>query len=57
MALAACHRRSPVRSDDAPNSNIETRPARCGIIATIVTFRSLQSDAALSSVGIQMFNP
>jgi hypothetical protein len=37
--------------------SIATRPARCGIMATIVTFRSLQPDASLSSVGSQMFSP
>src|SRR5216110_4107688 len=53
IALAACQRRSPVRSDDQPNVSIPHNPARCGIIATIVTFRSLQPDAPLRIVGSQ----
>ena len=57
IAVAACQRRSPVRSDDAPNASIPPSPARCGIIATIVTFRSLQPDAPLRIVGSQMFRP
>src|SRR5215510_1199801 len=57
IAPAACHRLSPVRSDDLPTASIPASPARCGIIATIVTFRSLQPDAPLRIVGSQMFRP
>jgi len=55
--IAACHRRSPVRSECQPLNCCVRNPARYGNAVSIVTRKSLCDDARFTIVGSQKAIP